>query len=126
MTEGYVNAPGLRFLYALRQAIDLLMARERKEDVDTRREGDRSVNLSDRFEHLQTMRANTDAGIREMEAILSSAQRAGGASGLITRTTPIARPGVTQDTSDRLDRMIRGDAFLSPGWFGTDGWWLCR
>lgn len=113
MYVGYEAVPGLRFAYALVEAIDLLMGYERKEDVNTSREGDRRVDLKQRWDALQQMRDNAEAQRIHLDALAAATQSAGGAIGIISRTTPIARTWTDQATSDTLDRFLRGDAFLA-------------
>ena len=111
--SAYEALPGLRYLCALRQAIEVMQGQARNL-VNTNRQGDRSVSLSDRFDHLQTMYDNTDAQIKELEIRLRAG--AGGTIGTITRVRPISPVYATSEAAARLDRMLRGDAFLAGEW----------
>lgn len=111
--SGYSATPGLQYLYALRKCIEVMQGSVRNL-VNTSREGDRRVDLYQRFTSLQAMYDNTDAQIAAMELVLRSA--GGGAIGTITRTTPIARSYTSATDAALLARMLRGDAFLSGEW----------
>ena len=109
----YSAAPGLRYLYSLKKAIEMMQGTVRNL-VDTSREGDRRVSLDQRMTHLQTMYENTDSQIKAME--LTMRGTSGGAIGTILRTTPISRVYTTTEDSAMFDRMLRGDAFLGGEW----------
>jgi hypothetical protein len=111
--SAYDAVPGLRYLYALRSAIEFMQGRERNM-VNTSREGDRRVDLGQRFTHLQTMYDNATAQIALLEARLRSAR--GGAIGTITRVRPVSPAYATATDAALLDRMLRGDAFLNLEW----------
>lgn len=109
----YAAVPGLRYLYALRKCIELMQGRVRNL-VNTSREGDRRVDLHQRFTSLQTMLENTDAQITRLELRLSAST--GGAIGTITRVRPISPAYASSEGAALLDRMLRGDAFLNLEW----------
>lgn len=107
------SAPGLQYLCALRKCIEIMQGKERLL-VDTARDGDRRVALDQRFDHLQQMFDNTDAQITALHIGLSRSS-AGGAIGIIRKTTPIdSLSSVGADSG--FARMLRGDAFLGGDW----------
>lgn len=109
----YAAVPGLRYLLALRKCIELMQGRARNL-VNTSREGDRSVSLTQRFDHLQTMLENTDAQIALLER--RQAASVAPAIGTITRVRPISPLYASDEAAAWLDRMLRGDAFLGGEW----------
>lgn len=111
MYAGYSEtAPGLQYLLTRREALRTLQNMTRQL-VDTKREGDRSVSLSQRFEHLQTMIEETNTEIAILEGVLVRRRRVA-AIGTITRTTPIADPSRSAEDAELVQRRLRGDAYL--------------
>lgn len=92
----------LRYLYAKRQAIDLLIGRH-WQDVTTQDAGT-NTNDSDLVKNLQTLRTDVQSDIAEEER-----QYAGGRSpriGAITQTAPVT----TTSGYDPNHRCYRGDS----------------
>lgn len=92
-----------QYLYAKRAAIDVMLAKARNQ-VDFKAL-DRSVSLGQIFTHLQAIRQDTQDQIDQ--EVISAA--AGGASGELTTTAPIAPP--PGSLIDANDRAYRGDAY---------------
>lgn len=84
--DGYASYSGLRSMYVLRDLLTVVMASERTL-VDTRRDGDRSVSLNQRFQHLESLYAFATSEINELMQQLTTVRSGGGAIGKLTTTT---------------------------------------
>lgn len=112
-----ITFQSLRALYVRRAAIEVMQAAERRL-VNTDRDLDRSVDLSDRFKHLTQMYEQVQTEIKRAEQAYS-ASRSGIAVGQISALTPIAQPYITEAQTAELERLRRGDAYLTrfyPDW----------
>jgi hypothetical protein len=100
----------VRFLYAKRDAIDVMLANTWKR-VSYKALDGASVDLNKLFEHLHAMRNDVEAAIAAARELTSAASNGAGAIGQLTKTTPITPDAGQLDPSDR---RYRGDPLLPP------------
>ena len=106
-SRGVVN-PRLQYLYAKRALIDVRMAEEQAA-VDINATGDVQITQSQRFDHLQEMRAHVSHELERIENRARSARPP--RSGALTTTAPTSPPYV--DSADRNDPRYTGNPYIS-------------